>query len=307
MTESHDVSPSPQRGEGLTLPSPRGERVCSIGTAVAEGMAMLAAAGIPEPRREARLILGLALDIDPAMALGYPERVIDGAARAQFERLIARRAENEPFARLKGSREFWSLDFALSPETLDPRPDSETLIEAALALLPDRLAPLRLLDFGTGTGCLLLALLFELPNATGLGIDIQPGAVAVALRNAKALGLESRAQFQCGDWDQGIEGKVDVILANPPYIVRSELPLLAPEVRAFEPKMALDGGIDGLNGYRALAPAAKRLLVPGGFACFELGAGQVDAASALMAESGLQIKAIRSDLAGMPRCLIATP
>jgi release factor glutamine methyltransferase len=296
MTESRDVSRSP-----------RGERICNIATAVAAATGILAGAGIPEPRREARLILGLALDIDPAVALGYPERLIDEAARARFERLIARRAEHEPFARLKGSREFWSLDFALSPETLDPRPDSETLIEAALALLPDRQAPLRLLDFGTGTGCLLLALLHELPNASGLGIDVQPGAVATARRNAKALGLESRAQFGCGDWDQGIEGKVDVIVANPPYIVSSELPLLAPEIRAFEPKMALDGGIDGLNGYRALAPAAKRLMVPGGFACFELGAGQVEAASALMAESGLQIKAIRYDLAGTARCLVATP
>jgi release factor glutamine methyltransferase len=281
-------------------------QAATVNAALTRGTAILDDAGIPEPRREARLILGLALEVDPGVILGYPERPIDEAARARFDELIGRRARHEPFSRLKGSREFWSLDFALSPETLDPRPDSETLIEAALAHLPDRQAPLRLIDFGTGTGCLLLALLHELPRATGVGIDIQPGAVETAKSNAEKLGLASRATFRCGDWDQEITGKVDVILSNPPYICCDDLSGLAPEVAAFEPRVALDGGWDGLDAYRVLAPAIKRLLIPGGFACIELGAGQARAVSSLMAKSGLQIKAIYRDLPGIERCLVAT-
>lgn len=282
-----------------------GTSTMTIGTAVAKAAAILAAAGIGDARREARLIMGLALAIDPADVLGYPERPLDAPARVRFDDLIARRARHEPFSRLKGIREFWSLDFALSPETLDPRPDSETLIEAALALLPDRSALLRLLDFGTGTGCLLLAVLHELPQATGLGVDILPGAIETARQNAARLGLGARAEFRCGNWDQGIEGRVDVILANPPYIGPSEIPLLAPGVTGFEPKMALDGGMDGLDAYRVLAPATKRLLAPGGFACFELGVGQIGAVIRLLSESGLRIKAIRRDLAGIERCVVA--
>lgn len=279
----------------------------SVGAAIEGGAGQLAAAGIAESRREARLILALALETDPSALIAWPERAIDAAGQARFETLIARRAAHEPFSRLKGSREFWSLDFTLSRDTLDPRPDSETLVEAALELLPDRSAPLRLLDFGTGTGCLLLALLSELPNATGLGVDRLPGAVDSARRNAERLGLEPRAQFRQGDWDRGIDEKVDVILANPPYIPQDEIRSLAPEVAGFEPVEALDGGTDGLDAYRVLAPAAARLLGPGGFACIELGLGQISAVSGLFAESGLTIKTVRRDLAGIERCLVATP
>src|SRR5262249_35350772 len=159
--------------------------------------------------------------------------------------LVARRANGEPFSRLRGKREFLSLDFALSPETLDPRPDSETLVAAALADIPDRAAALRVVDFGTGTGCLVLALLSELPNATGIGVDISPGAVPTARVNAAALGLAGRAEFRIGSWDTRIDGPADVILANPPYIARSEIGRLPPEVLAFDPRAALDGGPEG--------------------------------------------------------------
>ena len=287
-------------------PSPPRERVQTIGVAVAEAMPILAAAGIPEPRREARLIMALALGEDPAVTLGYPERPLDIAAGTRFDALIARRLRREPFSRLTGRREFWSLAFALSPETLDPRPDSETLIAAALSLLPDRQAPLRILDFGTGSGCLLLALLHELPNATGTGIDILPGAVATACANAAALGLAARAELVSGNWDQEITERVDVILTNPPYIPSDEIDSLAPEVARFEPRAALDGGADGLAAYRILARAAERLLKPQGFACFEVGAGQAERAAQLLVESGLKIKQIRHDLAGVARCLVAT-
>jgi release factor glutamine methyltransferase len=278
----------------------------TVGNVIAQATAQLDAAGVAESRREARLILAVALEVDPATVLGYPERRIDEAALTRLDRLIARRLKHEPFSRLKGTREFWSLDFALSPETLDPRPDSETLIDAALAHLLDRRAPLRLLDFGTGTGCLLLALLSELPNATGLGIDILPGAVETARRNALALRLGARARFSLGDWDRGIEGEADVILANPPYIPSQEIPSLAPEVAAYEPRGALDGGPDGLDAYRALAPATRRLLTRGGLACIEIGAGQAVPVAELLRKSGLMINEIRRDLSGIERCLVAT-
>jgi release factor glutamine methyltransferase len=277
----------------------------TIGAAIAAAAARLAACGIAEPRREARLILGLALEIDPTVLLAWPERRLDDVGRARFEALVARRAAHEPVSRLRGAREFWSLDFELSPDTLDPRSDSETLIEAALERLPDRGLPLRLLDFGTGTGCLLLALLNALPNATGLGVDLLPGAVETARRNAARLGLGERARFRQGDWDREIAGPADVILANPPYIPSQEISVLAPEVARFEPRVALDGGADGLDAYRVLAPAVGRLLAPGGFACIEIGFGQVGAVKALFTESGLTIKAVQRDLSAIERCLVA--
>lgn len=279
----------------------------AVAAALGEATARLDQAAIPEPRREARLILALASDIDPAVLIAYPERLLDSAAATRFEELLARRLRHEPFARLKGSREFWSLDFALSPETLEPRPDSETLIEAALEFLPDRQKPLKLLDLGTGTGCLLLALLSELPQATGIGIDIEAGAVERARRNAQALGLDERAEFRCGNWDQGLEGQVDVILANPPYIPTGEIALLAPEVAGFEPRLALDGGADGLDAYRILAPLAKRRLAPGGIACWEVGFGQAAAVGTLAEAAELTMAAIRCDLAGRQRCIVLIP
>lgn len=168
----------------------------TIGEAVAHGTERLAACGINSPRRDARLLAALAAGLDTAVVLGYPERPLDPVARERFDRLILRRMAHEPVSRLAGRREFWSLDFALSPDTLDPRPDSETLVAAALERIADRAAPLRLLDLGTGTGCLLLALLSELPGASGVGIDILPGAAALARRNAAAMGLESRSLFR---------------------------------------------------------------------------------------------------------------
>ncbi len=278
----------------------------TIGGAVAELTARLAVAGIVEPRREARLVVALALGIDPAVVLGYPERAIDRDAQARVADLGSRRAGHEPFARLRGSREFWSRDFALSPDTLDPRADSETLIVAALDNLPDRQAPLRVVDFGTGTGCLLLALLSEFPHATGLGIDIAPGAVATARRNAESLGLAGRTEFRVGDWAGGVQGPADVILANPPYIPSDEIAGLARDVVEFDPLRALDGGKDGLDAYRVLGPATRNLLSPSGLALFEIGTGQAAAVTALFVGSGLRIKAVRMDLAGIERCVVAT-
>ncbi len=262
----------------------------------------LVEAGIENPRREARLLLNLALGIDANARL--PEREIAPADAALFETFVARRAGHEPYSRIAGRHEFWSLDFALSPDTLDPRPDSETLIEAALERIADRAATLSVVDFGTGTGALLLALLSELPNATGIGVDISAGAVETARRNAAALGLSARARFVLGRWGEGLTRPADVIVTNPPYISAKDMSRLPPEVREFDPAAALDGGPDGLSAYRELALDLKRLLSESGIALCEIGAGQAPAVTAIMAASGLDLTGSRADLAGIERCLV---
>jgi release factor glutamine methyltransferase len=296
----------PKSNEGRIRMSIAASIAPTRGSLLADATARLAAAGIVEPRREARLVLALALGIEPAALIGWPEQAVGPGLQAAAEGLISRRAGGEPFSRLRGSREFWSLDFALSPDTLDPRPDSETLVAAALADIPDRAAPLRVVDFGTGTGCLLLALLSELPRASGLGIDIVPGAIAVAVRNAASLGMADRAAFRIGGWETGINGRADVILANPPYIASSEIGRLPTEVLSFDPRAALDGGADGLSAYRALGPAICGLLAPAGKAYIEIGAGQGLQVAKILCESGLQATAMRPDLAGIERCVVAT-
>lgn len=275
----------------------------TIGRAASFAAARLAAKGIAEPRREARLLVALALGVDPAVVLGYPERAVAAGGRLRLGELVARRSAGEPLSRLRGNREFWSLDFALSRETLDPRPDSETLVGAALEFLPDRCVPLRVLDLGTGTGCLLLALLFELQQAFGVGTDLELGAVQTARRNAAALGMGDRARFVAASWGEAITGAADVILANPPYINSDAVAGLD---LAYEPRAALDGGPDGLSAFRLLAPTVKRLLTPTGLALFEVGAGQAGAVAMLLEEAGLVLRAVRRDLGGIERCLVAT-
>jgi release factor glutamine methyltransferase len=276
----------------------------TVGDAVTAVARRVAAAGIAEPSREARLLVALALGAEPAAVLGYPERPLEAAAQARLDGLVTRRAAGEPYSRLRGRRQFWSLDFALTPDTLDPRADSETLIEAALAHLPDRTAALKLVDFGTGCGCLLLALLSELPNASGIGVDILPGAAATARLNAAALGLGHRASFSVGRWGEAISGDVDVILANPPYIPSGDIDGLAPEVAKHEPHAALDGGDDGLAAFRELAGDLGRLLRSGGIASVEVGQGQASKVALVMADAGLSVRAIGRDLSGIERVLV---
>ena len=273
----------------------------TIGACLEEGARRLAKAGIPDARREARLILAHALGVGVTTILGYPERAVEDAGR--FDSLIARRAAREPLSHLTGRREFWSLEFEVTPETLDPRADSEALVEAALAAIADRQAPLSVLDFGTGTGCLLLALLSELPNARGVGIDIAEQTLAVARRNAAGLGLAERALFAIGDWGGSLAGPFDLIVSNPPYIPAGEISGLQPEVAGFEPRRALDGGVDGLDAYRRLGPDISRLLRSGGVAVLEFGLGQGDAVARLMAVEGLAPQGFTADLAGHDRCL----
>jgi release factor glutamine methyltransferase len=261
----------------------------------------LSEAGIEDGRREARLILAHVLGVEPVTIMGYPERIVEDAAG--YDTLIARRAAREPLSHLTGRREFWSLEFEVTAATLDPRPDSETLVEAALAAIPDRDAGLSILDFGTGTGCLLLALLTELPNATGVGIDISEQALAVARRNAARLGLAGRARFAIGNWGESLAGPFDLIVSNPPYIPAGEIKDLQAEVAKYEPRGALDGGDDGLDAYRRLAPDLVRLLGAQNVAVLEFGLGQGQAVSRLMTAQGLGIQGFARDLAGHDRCI----
>ncbi len=276
-------------------------RPATIGECIAEGARRLAAAGVPEARREARLILAHALDMSAAKVAGYPEREV--TEPAAFEALIARRERREPLSHLTGRREFWSLELETGPATLDPRPDSETLIEAALDMVEDRAAPLSVLDLGTGTGCLLLAMLRELPRAAGVGIDASPEALAVARRNAGCLGLASRARFEEGDWGCSLQGPFDLILCNPPYIPTEQISRLEPEVAEYEPRIALDGGPDGLDSYRAVIPDIARILAPGAAAVLEFGAGQGAAVGQIVADAELAVAGVYRDLAGLDRCV----
>jgi len=257
-------------------------------------------AGIDSARLDARVLLGHALGCSPSevmLRLGDP-------APAAFDGLLDRRAAREPVSRILGRREFWSLDFALTPDTLDPRPDSETLVASAREAFPSA-QPCRVLDLGTGSGCLLLAVLSDRPNWSGLGTDISEGAIAAATANAGALGLARRAAFRRGDWDEGIDDVFDLVLSNPPYIPSAEIAGLAPEVTRFDPLRALDGGSDGLDAYRRLAPIAARRLATNGRAIFEHGIGQGDAVAALMGEAGLVPLDRPRDLSGIARCVVA--
>lgn len=270
-----------------------------LGAALRHGAQVLATAGVPDARREARLLAQLASGAPDTLL--PPEADID---RDRFETLLRRRAAREPMAYLRGSEGFWTLELEVSPATLIPRGDTETLIEAALAVLPDRDAVRRVLDLGTGTGALLLAALREFPHAFGVGTDLIPAATALAARNAAVNGLAGRAVFVCGHWAAMLRGRFDLILSNPPYIPSRDILGLMPEVAAHEPASALDGGADGLDAYRAILADLPRLLAPGGVAVLELGAGQACDVSRLAAAAGFAAPELRADLGGIPRALM---
>ena len=264
---------------------------------LADSAAVLGAAGIDTPAREARLLLLHAIGRPAGTLLDRTELVTVPTLAA----LIARRAAREPMALITGRQGFWTLDLEVSRDTLIPRADSETLVEAALAARPEATS---VLDLGTGTGCLLLAVLSELPAAWGLGIDLHPAAAALAARNANACHLAGRAAFLAGDWSAAIAARFDLVLSNPPYIPTADLTRLMPEVLAHEPARALDGGADGLFAYRHLATILPALLAPGGVAVLELGIGQHQTVPALAVASGLRVLGLRPDLGGIPRALI---
>jgi release factor glutamine methyltransferase len=274
----------------------------TVAEAVRGAAESLRRAGVDEARRDAQVLIGHVLGGGRAIVTGHPERRLTEAESHAFDTAVARRCRREPVSQIVGEREFWSLPFRVTPATLTPRPDSEVLIEAALARV-DRAWPSRVLDLGTGTGCLLLALLSELPAAFGIGIDRSTDAIACARANAGRLGLGGRCGFFVGDWGRALGAPFDVIVANPPYVARSELATLPPEVADWEPRTALDGGPDGLDAYRAILADLPRLLAPEGLAALEVGAGQAGAVAGL-AGPGLQHVETRTDLAGIDRCLL---
>jgi release factor glutamine methyltransferase len=258
---------------------------------------LLTEAGIENPRGEARLLLAFALGVSRDQTLTVtptPEQ------STRFDALAARRAAHEPFAYIIGRKEFWSLDFEVGPGVLVPRPDTESLIEEALRLVPDRNAPLKIADLGTGSGAILLAALQEFPNARGTGFESSPKALHYASVNAARL-VPQRAQILLADWNSA-EGPFDLVFCNPPYIASGDIESLAPDVAHFEPRAALDGGPDGLDAYRALAELLPRILRPGGHALLEIGLGQANAMEPVF--QNLEIVRIAPDLSGISRCVI---
>jgi release factor glutamine methyltransferase len=272
--------------------------------------AQLRAGGIESPELDARILVGHALSLDHAGLAAAGSRSLTAAEEGDIAGLCRRRLAHEPVARIVGNKEFWSLPLRVDASTLVPRPETEMVVAATLAAVAEggsSARALRIADIGTGSGAILLALLTELPNAFGIGSDASPGALARARDNARRLGLSraARVAYVACDLAAALRGPFDVIVSNPPYIASNEIARLPPEVRLFDPRLALDGGPDGLDFYRAIAASAPALLAPGGIAVVELGTGQAEPVAALLQGAGLAPSPPRSDLNGVPRALVA--
>jgi release factor glutamine methyltransferase len=284
----------------------------TLSAALRRATAELGAAGIEDAGNDARRLLGAVLGLSGAELLSRPERELSAQESSRLERCVARRRDREPVSRILGEREFYGRSFAISPATLDPRPDSETLIETALEIVACqgwRTRPLTLLDVGTGSGCLLLTLLAELPNAVGVGTDISVTALDVARDNARRLGVANRAKWLVRDVLEDVEGPFDMLVNNPPYVRSDDIARLAPEVRCFDPLAALDGGDDGLRFFRRLSRRVP-LVVPDGWVVVEVGYDQADPvaeilASALGSEPDAGPVWARRDVTGTRRCVAA--
>lgn len=264
-------------------------------------------AGLDSPDLDARILTGHALGLDHAALTSAANRSLSGDEARAIEALAARRLRGEPVARITGVKEFWGLPLQVSPATLVPRPETETVVEAALALIDaggPRTRALRIADLGTGTGALLLALLAELPNAFGVATDISVAALNVARDNARRHNLDTRAQFVACDFGTALAGGFDLVVVNPPYIASADIAGLAAEVRC-DPIQALDGGPDGLACYRAIATDARRLLAPTGHIVIELGIGQESDVAELLRIAGLESAPTQPDLSGVARALAA--
>ncbi len=272
--------------------------------ALARGALCLGAAGIDSARLDARLLLACAMAKMPDDLLSAADPTQDQLAR--YAVLLARRETREPLAYITGEKEFWSLVFEVGPGALVPRPESETLIEAALRDFPDPAQPLNVLDLGTGTGCLLMAFLTGHPQARGLGIEKSAEALIWAGRNLARHGLADRCRLSEADWSGDIIGTFDVIFSNPPYLAMAEVAAMEPEVSRFEPREALAIAADATGAYSQLAPVVARHLSPGGKGYFEIGAGQADRVADIFRASGLVLGGIVPDLGGIPRCVVVS-
>ena len=293
----------------MRVPEPPAPQPLTLRAALNSAVLRLRARGITGAGNDARRLAAGMLGLSSAALLSAPQRALSAQEAERFGRAIERRLAHEPVARILGVREFYGLSFTLCPATLDPRPDSETVVSAALALAREEgwlLAPVRILDVGTGCGCLLLSLLSELPHATGVGTDISPAALRCALLNARRLNVEHRCHFVAADALEGLAGCFDLMLSNPPYIASAEIARLEPEVRLYDPHAALDGGSDGLEMYRRLAAGMVRL-TPNGWTILEVGHDQADAVLALLAErmQARETATFRQfrDVAGRRRCV----
>lgn len=257
---------------------------------------------------EARMLLLGAADLTRADLILTPERVLASDAAQRLESFVSRRLAGEPATRILGARAFWTLDLRVTPSVLDPRPDSETVVLAALeAIGPRKETALRILDLGTGSGALLLALLSECHKATGVGVDLSREACAIARENAVRNDLAGRVEIVQGHWTDGLRETFDVVVSNPPYIESSVISGLAVEVRQHDPMLALNGGLDGLAAYREIAQALPAVLRPGGVAVLELGIGQGPAVARLAEAAGLAVRGFREDLGGVQRALVLAP
>ena len=266
--------------------------------ALRAAVSRLASAGVEDPVGDARRLLRAAAGLAAAALSARIGDAMPADEAARFEAALARRAAREPVAHILGLREFWGRSFRVTSDVLDPRPETETLIAAAL----EGGAAARILDLGVGSGCILLTLLAEWPAAGGTGVDASEAALAVARENAAALGVAARATLRPGDWLEDVSGPFDLIVSNPPYLASSEMADVAPELRR-EPAAALDGGPDGLAAYRRIAAGAARALAPGGRLLLEIGPSQAEPVSALLREAGLGPVQLRRDLDERPRVL----
>ena len=276
----------------------------TVGQAVADLTARFVAIDPESARLDARVLVAHMLGLESSLLFSRSGDAISPDVDAGIEALAQRRLNHEPVSRIIGRREFWGMDFALTADTLDPRADTETLVAAVLDVRSQYAAP-RILDLGTGSGCILLAVLKDWPDATGVGVDLNPGAVAAAIANAAHFGLGDRAAFRHGNWCEGLEERFDIIVSNPPYIADKELAGLARGVTSFDPDLALRGGTDGLVAYRALIPPARRYLRDRGRFYLEIGTGQAADVVALLMSAGFAPPGEHRDLAGTVRCLEA--
>lgn len=277
----------------------------TLAAALAHGRSKLARSGSRTASLDARVLLGHVAGLTREQLIIEEARLLSLAQWDKYDALVERRLAREPVAYLVGEKEFFGLSFKVTPDTLIPRPDTETLVEVALGFCRELAHSPRILDLGTGSGAILLALLHACPEARGVGVDRSPGALGVALANARDLGLASRAHFVQGDWAAGIDEPFDVIVTNPPYINTADMADLMPDVMQFEPAAALDGGLDGLDPLRIIAPEAARLLSRPGLFCVEIGLGQAQTAKAILEDEGFQAVACVSDLNNIPRCITA--
>lgn len=276
----------------------------TIGSAVNALTSQFTQAGLDTPRLDARILIGHVAGLAPSLLFARAAETLTAAQAAEIDAFARRRLAHEPVSRILGRREFWGLEFELNEATLDPRPDTETVVSAALALkdiLPD--AP-RVLDLGTGTGCILIAILSEYPGAQGVGIDRDLRAVAAARANADRLGVGARATFRQGDWCAGVSETFDLIVSNPPYIAERERADLDTEVTAFDPAGALFAGADGLDAYAALIPGARDRLAAEGRLILEIGVTQADAVESLLTRAGMAVESKVPDFSGRVRALV---